>query len=729
MKIPFYYRWLLLSLCLLLWQCSGGSSGAGGADDVIAGDVTGLEIADQIDLVTTNESADGTGFAAAQPADSDYFADAALVRTHVQDDAMQSMSMVNEIVCMMSQTLAAELVNTDPYIALIDIQKCEKGGQQESGSSTSTPELEKWIVQSLRPDAKSPQLVSVWIEPDDVDYEDGFSSIRAKVSITVEADDKNLFGDFSLLASMLDASDKHVGGVLLDSKLGEDGFNHVTMNMDQGPMGMLLNAKLDAKGNGQAIMRVSDFWHDMDGGGNQIQTQTIRTASNSDYFAASFENGDLKCKAKADPLMNVWRYNLYSADSGDRLEINGGFHIQAFSVTDSHPIHGFAGYYGIWLPADIALAGLKVENDAGDEFTVFEGDTKVFRRTRSSLTLGDLLDVNLKHHMPDSMENIVVQWDGTNFLKVGIESCGEKGCSMIESAPEIIPLNEGEWFGLHSEGLGNIDYVKHGNPTNDTMVPFFIEEPVLPDDPAFATGELILKCPGNNCIRPGLTVLEVAMGDIYYPFGQEVIYTLDPATYTLQTGGVEVTLPDDVSLAGTQFQWGLRTGAMVESSVVLDDPHAIWNEEETISVEFGPNPWNKQMALIDSAGEVVSFEKPLTFYKAVEGYGLMRFEYAGGGEFHGIPFIEDTENFSNGRWHPAFSFANGESFESELGDEYVIRQMEREQVLRSVDASFCSDLSFEGMTLPEDVKIADPGFPAAPTVTDPPLVIGGVLVD
>ncbi len=714
----FRWQWfLLLSFLIIQWQCSGDGSASG--------DVDGLEITDQIDLVTASDSATETGFAAVAnanepsfPAGSPYETDADLVETHVYDEAMRPMDTVNEIICLMSQTRAAEMVNTEDYLALIDNKKCAKG-EQENSSTQGALNLETWTVRSEREFDES-QFVSVWIpkiggnhEEDEEDFE-----IRALVEILEGVSDTNPFGNFTLNAGFYDESGLFGGGVLLSSNQ-VDGLNQITMVMDQGQDQLRLKAQLDSNGNGKAIMRMTGRSHDMEQE-NQIETQTIRTASNENYFAVEFEEGDLHCRARQEPDVNVWRYNLY-ADDGSRLKIDGGFSIKAVGEGE-HGMHGWAGYHGIWLPDGLDANGLQVTDDNGVPYTVFAGEGKLQKRTKDYVTLGELIGVNLQHFNHETMTSDVVQYDGTNFVKVGLQTCGDQGCTIEElESPEIVVLNPGDWFGLYSEGLGYIDFITPEVLDDETEAPYYKEDSVLPGDDIFAQGDLPLKC-YSNCLKVNLTQQEIAQGDIYL----EIHYTFNQERHVLQLDGQDVVLPDGVSTAGTDFQWGIRTGAMVLES--LDDPSEIWSQEITYSYETGENNWNKQMALLDAENQPVVFDKPLSCFKSVDGFGLLQLKYAGEGNLHGIPFIQDTANFSDGRWHPAFSIEDGTALDCEDGNTYYTRQMARELILRTVDASLCSDLSLTGMELPQDA-IVDPGLGEAPIVEAAPKVIGGILVE
>lgn len=98
------------------------------------------------------------------PSDCDYNTDPQ--RAHVYDPSMDTLRLVNQILCMVSQTGYADLVNQGDYKAQIDEAKCSDGGDssssssdqgQSSGANAGAPNV--WTVHSERASNSSDQIV------------------------------------------------------------------------------------------------------------------------------------------------------------------------------------------------------------------------------------------------------------------------------------------------------------------------------------------------------------------------------------------------------------------------------------------------------------------------------------------------------------------------------------------------------------------------------------------
>src|SRR5207253_2579663 len=118
-----------------LAACHGGGGSGGGS-----GNVSGLEMASTMSVVTAQSDGShsmrgANARALANPLPGGDFA-ADKQNVYVYDESMDSMQMVNMILCLMDQTKAADMVNHGAYIALVDEHKCEQGKNQSSAGST-----------------------------------------------------------------------------------------------------------------------------------------------------------------------------------------------------------------------------------------------------------------------------------------------------------------------------------------------------------------------------------------------------------------------------------------------------------------------------------------------------------------------------------------------------------------------------------------------------------------
>ena len=190
--------------------CGGGSSSTSTGST----SVSGLSLPSEMSLVQAQEVTAGSisatkGFhalAKAVPTSGAYTTDP--LNVYVFDDSMESLNVINEILCSVDQTLYDGLVNQGNYIALIDNTKCNKGdskasdqGNQSSGADSE--DLETWVVNSSRANDTAPHVVSAWIEERAEGDFDVDKEIQAKMTITEGVSDSNPYGKFHINFKMV----------------------------------------------------------------------------------------------------------------------------------------------------------------------------------------------------------------------------------------------------------------------------------------------------------------------------------------------------------------------------------------------------------------------------------------------------------------------------------------------------------------------------------------------
>jgi hypothetical protein len=166
--------------------------------------------------------------------------------------------------------------------------------------------------------------------------------------------------------------------------------------------------------------------------------------------------------------------------------------------------------------------------------------------------------------------------------------------------------------------------------------------------------------------------------------------------------------------------------------------------------ETGPNSWNQLTLLKDGNNNALKFDPPLRVdyvhsqsdtdapdykYNGTKFF----FEYAGFGELHGIPGkcvdmdtgqdINCGEGGPGTRWVPEFSIPNGATVAAGTSATYYVKQLEKEQRMKGVDADACSSsLSLTNYPLPSvDFGWQKPDIGQEPAITVAPAVIGGVV--
>ncbi|MDO8644422.1 MAG: hypothetical protein Q7S00_05600, partial [bacterium] len=214
-----------LMLGLVAMTFAGCGSSSSGTTSLTG--VTGMEVASQMSLVEAG-TVDATGslplpsLTFLSPLTfknlpvsltSAYYTDES--NTWVHDNSMQALQNVNNILCMMDQAqyFDTALIGDDPYIALINANNCEMGGDQSSTqsnqSSGATQEsLEEWVLKSVctakdANDVCTNQVVNAWIKQEANGEFQPAMEIQAEVTITEGKSDSNPFGNFHMDFKML----------------------------------------------------------------------------------------------------------------------------------------------------------------------------------------------------------------------------------------------------------------------------------------------------------------------------------------------------------------------------------------------------------------------------------------------------------------------------------------------------------------------------------------------
>jgi hypothetical protein len=286
-----------------------------------------------------------------------------------------------------------------------------------------------------------------------------------------------------------------------------------------------------------------------------------------------------------------------------------------------------------------------------------------------------------------------------------------------------------------------------GKVSDNSEVILYLEEVVYPGDTIPSQLYCLEQCPdpssltGTNPYYNTEPYQDVSPSNATY---QQ--YTFDTTNMVLQSGGTDVVLTTENST----YEWGIISGPLFEptppnlAALACDWDTTktcgwqAWSELDTFYTwETGPNDWNMFTALKDSSGTFLTFEAPLQVeYSHTWDDGTTSkfyLEYSGFGELHGIPGIcvdwntgepEDCDNTS--RWVPEFSIPDGSEV-TDSTNSYLVKALEKEQRMKSVDVSNCSGLSLTSYNLPSMDDWQDPAIGDEPTVTDPPAVIGGVV--
>ncbi|HEB76493.1 MAG TPA: hypothetical protein ENJ04_09100 [Nitrospirae bacterium] len=610
----------------LLLVVTGCSSGGGGSSTTTStGVATALRVAEKVSVVDAKDSG-SSGVSPLTigvfqvspsdlPADSDYFNDESFV--YVEERSTEAFNLINEILCMMSQTRYAEMLNKGAYKAQIDVNQCssskdsaKSAGQSSTNqtSGTSAPEYEMWIVDSSRTDASSPHIVKVWVSEEGDEFEPP-KVIYVKVTITEGVSDTNPYGLFTMnfkaypvVNGTVDTSTAMFKGIL---KTEKDSSGKVILSFvinggfdtPDGSISFSQKVALDRSADGTSgagTVYTSDTYPTPTG--TQTDESSFNIAFNQDYFLrVDTSAGTQVCLSRTSFDETAWRYGLYDS-SGSRVVRNSGFPIKV--TQNGVDYYGWIGFWGLWFPEDATLnSGDTVYKlsygsggDTEEPYNIFIAGGKLVKHTKKELTLGDIKNVPLDWWDPTGGSNYRVVWTGTEFSKVAV--LNDTTWMWEDITPTPLDLTALYWTELNfwSQSLGGNVQVKLDDPadTTDDCVPdtttgtfdcsgsasdttkvvFFSEDMVYPDQ---LTQDLNLVC-FENCPDPsninGATPYftdstpespsNILYQDVAPSSATNYAFTFDAAGMVLKYSGSNVVLTS----ADSPNEWGVTSGPL-----------------------------------------------------------------------------------------------------------------------------------------------------------------------
>lgn len=748
------YVSLFMMCCLLLPTAACQESA------ITSSDVEPLRIANQMSLVTTQDDSSSNLSASIAAAistepDTDYASDKTEI--YLFDETMEPLDLVNEILCSLGQTKYSSFVNAGPYLALVDTTRCRKNGDQSSSqtdqSSGQSQEFEKWVVDVTRADNSSPQIVSVWLEMTDGDGE--IETIAARFEITEGSTSTNPFGQFTGHFQGSSDGETTMQGTLISNTTDDDLVNiQMSMGEESGQFSQKINAIVNPDGtSGHAYTKQEYSFGNFGPGGSLADPELLQAAladndifqntntvskvasvafNANHYLANNNLNGieSTRCADRQELRSAGYEYNLYEAD-GSRLTRQSGMSLK---IEDSNE-YAWAGYYGVWIPSSVEsddLSTLSLTDKDDNNYGIFQGEGMLIKRTKTLIEFGQLRDVPMNWWDSSESKSYVVEWNGTVLQKIGVEVCGESGCSIESITPEAFELTPNAWIGFWVSGVGSVNLVvpDNGIITDATTVPYYIEENVELDDFATsATLKCYYDCPKGNLSLDDLASNQPFLTNIFDD-GEPYLYTFDPTDYSLADAeGGHVTIANGAEISLSSFySWGIYSGPMVLADVEIENPWEIWSQDVTYHWQTGPSSWNKYTTIINSATDTaVSFDRPLRCTYNHPDLGLQILDYNGVGQLHGIPYTK-IENSESGfaRWIPAYTIPNGSELECE-GDVYYSKVLFVEQTMADVDVAECTGLTIDESVTEPEITFVEPDIGDKPTLSDIPQVIGGVI--
>lgn len=711
---------------------------------------------------------------------SDYSTDPQ--RTHVWNEALEPVELVNSILCFADQMRSLDFVNEGPYLVLADEGRCFRDNDSDqSGSAGDAPSYMEVVVDVTRETNTDPLEVHAWISGTG-EGEDDDEAIKFKALIHEGASDTNPFGRFTFNYDFYDSFDDtspNGGGEVktIDDLDGKIGFTLYESNARDGQdfsqSASVVMTEDRSEGVALTSTQFGSFFNQAFGLAFNDSNVLVQDAET--YEDLGFQNDDHSgtCLSRTEFTDNVWRYDLYDAVSGDRIELNSGFGFRYDSDDDSvADSHGHVGYWGIWTEEDGAVGNGDTivhenhETGAETSYTVITAPGRLIKHTVESMLLTEAHGIQFYYWNDEAVSTGFDQWvvnyltvddDNVNmdgFYVVAGLNWGEQGPEQTDVNPFMITLENFDALYMHSEQLGGEVKYMQGDDELTFYRQTFVNGSETEQGELLANGSISLQC-FDRCISGTLTAPQLQNHEgengPYEPgaetVGAAIGYTFSNSgdnalTLVRDSNGEAVRFDASLTeheLADSPHYWGVRSGPMVTPAVAesMSNPWEVYDPEvvtEFYVWETGVQHWNHMATVRDNTGAILTFDEPIQFSyrhsdasdrsgdaRDFDGQTFM-LSYGGNGDLHGIPHVE----VENDRWSPLFNIADGTLMGP--GSEYVIKAREIEQKMAAAPGQ-CASLTIE--TPEASVPTATTGsadIGAMPEVDDSPKVIAGELV-
>lgn len=760
MKRHTYDKVFLTGSLVLLFGCGSGGGSSSGT-------VSALSVPEQMSLVDANGSGsqaailqstiaipDGVHAATGTDYDTDQ------TRFWVHDDSMEALDTINMILCSIKQSGYDDpsVLNAGPYVALVG---CEErggngGGQGRGGDQA---DLERFVVRSSRTSSTSPHIVDFWIEmKDQGDSGNSFQQriLYGKLTIEESPSVNAPNGKFTMRFKELLQSQNHDDPNVsfygyLKTVPRNDGQSEFTFYMSEGDPdaavgvgeeAFRMRAHLVAAADGTTGRAYAERKYAYNSGsGTQSGGADYRLQFNANYLARKKVAGGetIQVFDRNNFTTTVFRYGLYHATSGARVDSVSGFGVETLDGR-----FGWAGYYGLWFPDGVTITnGQQLirrrfdPNTANESYTAVIVPGRLEKRTRKTITLGDVKNEDLESFDMSTGTQILVQWDGIDLVKVA--NTGSSGWTRLQTPVSVSSsYSVGDWVNLYSMHRGAVQFTWPSGGLSDAIEAHVWQNSTITANSAEVGGSDLTLYGYHQMLKAGITQNQANFANSETPYhpdalnvGQGKTYVFDAATMMLKLSGSGVKLADGVTVSSGPGMWGFESGPMFTSPLsALSD---MSSQTTQYTWTTGSNEWNQLRALTDVQGNVVAFTAPLRLdYTHNEPSNT---QYHGrtfmlewqGTDLHGIPYTENTTDY---RWYPEFTIPSGTVLTSS-GNSYKVKQLEGEQQMVAVSdpnaviASEGFDLSVT-LSAPA-AEFVDPAIGAMPEVTAPPKFVGGKL--
>ena len=720
--------------------------------------------------------------AAAPPPTSPYVTDPQ--NLYVQDETAQGIGSLNMVLCVIGSMDPADMVNAGPYLALVDINRCQGGKGGSSAASAGATNFANAVVNVTRASNSDPMIAKVWLS---MTEQGGSTNVYAYLTATQSPATAPPYGAFRMDYIGDKAGNVGFNGYIDSTTPGVIKFLETGQNSSNTALAM--SASSTTSGSGTMFVAGNG------GGGGPV---TFNFAYNPGYFHRSDGTND-ECfdRSSANAAVAVWQYGTYNANDGTRVDqVDPGFAVLA--TYGGSPYYGFANYWGInfqglAIPDGNPVSALTVTDQRPGNTTSYalsKVGGKLTKWTQVSTTLGaldgipftygaDLTGLTTGNGSVTGVNNWVMQWSssGGNFTVVGIQTCNNNGCVTSAVSP-VATVNSTAFDAMPISGYansygGNINIPPTGSShaTSDPVF-YYNQSTVIP-----GTAALTLYCLSQCPTAARLAGYSAANLTTPFANGTDAQWFSAPSsantvTYTFGAGGLLDAASAPVILEqagqyppGSQYtQNGIQTGWLADSVLTnancptgmaagtICEPA---NPATYYTWQTGPNQWNQSLWLT-TGGNVVPFDPPQNIaytvptgsaYGAYSGLPIL-LQFNGFSNLQGIPgsCVNPTNNsvedcsISGASYVPSFSIPDGTtmtlpSLTGSTTTPLVVKALNGEILLNSLGsgAAQCSSMTLTPLTLPSG-GLHDPSnasdseyLGTMPTVTAAPKVIDGVV--
>ena len=396
-------------------------------------------------LMLVSTSALFTVAVASPPSTSPYVVDPQ--NLYVQDETAQGIGSLNMVLCVIGAMDPGDQVNAGPYIALVDINKCQSAKGGSSAASTGATNYASAVVNVTRASNSDPMIAKVWL------------------SMTEQGNQTDVFAYLNATQSPVAAPP--YGAFRMDyigKKNGNVGFNGYIDSTTPGVIKFLesgqqssntaLAMSASSTSSGSGTMFVG-------GNGGGSSPVTFNFAYNPGYFHRSDGTND-ECfdRSRANATVAVWQYGTYNANDGTRVDqVNPGFPVLASYGGNSY--YGFANYWGInfqglTIPDGNPVPSLTVADQRQGNTTTYALSKlggKLTKWTQVSTTLGaldgipftygaDLTGLTSGNSAVTGFNNWVMQWNSAIRKLHGCRYSNLWKCWLCQLSTE--PCRDGE---------------------------------------------------------------------------------------------------------------------------------------------------------------------------------------------------------------------------------------------------------------------------------------------